>query len=104
DIDRFQALSGADGFDKQFSVKQLPRCSKITSGLINSVTFLRRHQKKDERRRTNGMDELIRQKKLSKEHRERESALNEPTERLLGKNEGKFGHMLNLLSASKYQQ
>ncbi|CAG8566820.1 393_t:CDS:2 [Paraglomus occultum] len=86
DIDRFQALllSGTDGFDKQFSVKQLPRCSKITSGLINSVTFLRRHQKKDERRRTNGMDELIRQKKLSKGHREREIRIQRAYGKIIG--------------------
>ena len=70
DIDRFQALSGEGGFDKQFSVKQLPKPSKITASLINSTTFLRRHQKKDQRRQVNGIDESIRKRKLSKEHRE----------------------------------
>jgi len=80
DINRFQVIAAiedgpddsADTTPYAFDVNRLPKPSKISAGLINQATFLRRHQNKDRRRRQQGVDEATLRNKLDKAKRERE--------------------------------
>ena len=76
-INRFQVLASAEeSLDDEpldtFDVKPLPKPYKITAGLINNVTFLKKHQQKHQHRQKHGVDKKIQQKRLAKEKRERE--------------------------------
>jgi len=76
-INRFQVLASVEdssdnGAPYMFDVDRLPKPFKITAGLINEVTFLRKHQRKQQRRQKCGVDEEVQRKKLAKEKRERE--------------------------------
>jgi hypothetical protein len=77
DINRFQVLSTEDCSDTEtvpclFDVKQLPKSNKITAGMIDNAAFKRHHQRKQQRRKTNGVDIETLQRKMNKERRERE--------------------------------
>ena len=76
-INRFQALASAEdssdhGAPYAFNVDPLPKPHKITAGLVNNVTFLKKHQNKHQRRQKRDVDEETQQKKLAKEKQERE--------------------------------
>src|SRR3954452_2972733 len=64
-----------------FNVELLSKPYKITAGLINEVTFSKKHQKKREQRQKRGIDKEVQQKKQAKENREREIR----TKRVYGK-------------------
>jgi hypothetical protein len=85
DINRFEVLSTEDSNDdktdmdvdmdvkmskmSKMSVKPLPKPSRITAGLINNVTFDRKHRKNREKRQACGVSASS---KLAKEQYERE--------------------------------
>ena len=85
-INRFQVLASAeDSSDEEapyvFDIDPLPKPYKITAGLINKATFLKKHQIKHQQRQKCGVDDEIQRKKLAKEDREREVR----TKRVYGK-------------------
>jgi hypothetical protein len=76
-INRFQVLASVedspdDGAPYFFDIDPLPKPYKITAGLVNNITFLKKHQNKHRQRQKCGVDEETRRKKLAKENRERE--------------------------------
>lgn len=76
-INRFQALasienSADDDALPGFDVDPLPKPYKITAGLLNNITFLKKHQRKQSQRKKHDIDEETQRKKLAREKRERE--------------------------------
>jgi hypothetical protein len=80
DINRFGILASIEDSSEDnpeitpymFDVDFLPKPYKITAGLINKVTFLEKHQKKQQQRQKRGVDGETQRKKRAKENRERE--------------------------------
>ena len=63
-INRFQVLASAENSSDEeapsgFDINPLPKPYKITAGLINKATFLKKHQIKHQRRQKCGVDEEI---------------------------------------------
>jgi len=83
-INRFQALASAeDGSEdsseedveitpRTFDVDRLRKPYKITAGLINDATFLKKHQNKWWQQQKHGIDMEIQRKRRAKDNRERE--------------------------------
>ena len=73
-INHFQVLADSfdDGAPYAFDVNSLPKPYKITVGLVNNITFLKKHQRKQQERQKCSVNKKVWRKKLAKEKRERE--------------------------------